>query len=359
MQALLLTQYRNLELTDADRPTIGPNEVLIRVAACGICGSDVHGYDGSSGRRIPPIIMGHEAAGTIAEVGAEVDRVQIGDRVTFDSTIFCGQCDPCRRGAVNLCENRRVLGVSCPDYRQHGAFAEFVAVPDHILYRLPANMPFEHAAMIEPVSVAVHAVDRLAIRKGESAVVVGSGMIGLFVIQALRIKGCDQIVAVDIDSGRLELARQVGATEIVNSAKVDAVGSVMELTRGTGADVAVEVVGNAPALSTAIGSVRRGGRIGLVGNLTPEVSFPLQAVVTRELTLYGNCASAGEYARAIDLVASGQINVQPLISAIAPLAEGPQWFERLYAREPGLMKVILQPSTNAFPPPTSALPLSQ
>src|SRR5262245_24699337 len=117
MQALLLTEYRNLTLTDAPRPTIGAHDVLVRVAACGICGRDVHGYDGSSGRRVPPIIMGHEAAGTIAEVGAEVDRVQVGDRVTFDSTVFCGNCDPCRRGAVNLCENRRVLGVSCPDYR--------------------------------------------------------------------------------------------------------------------------------------------------------------------------------------------------------------------------------------------------
>jgi L-iditol 2-dehydrogenase len=118
---------------------------------------------------------------------------------------------------------------------------------------------------------------------------------------------------------------------------------VLELTDGDGADIAVEVVGNAPALSTAIASVRRGGRIGLVGNLAPEVPFPLQAVVTRELTLYGSCSSAGEYAQAIELVASGAIRVDPLISAIAPLADGPQWFERLYAREPGLMKVILQP----------------
>lgn len=344
MKALLLTEYRNLALTEAPRPTIGPHDVLIRVAACGICGSDVHGYDGSSGRRVPPIIMGHEAAGTIAEIGAEVDRVQVGDRVTFDSTVFCGKCEPCLRGAVNLCENRRVLGVSCPDYRQHGAFAEFVAVPDHILYRLPPNMPFEHAAMIEPVSVAVHAVDRLGIQKGETAVVVGSGMIGLLVIQALRIAGCSQIIAVDIDAGRLELARQVGATEAVNSATTDAVAAILKSTNNNGADVAVEVVGNAPALATAIGSVRRGGRIGLVGNLAPEVPFPLQAVVTRELTLYGNCASAGEYASAIELVASGQIDVRPLISAVAPLADGAQWFDRLYAREPGLMKVILQPT---------------
>ena len=343
MKALVLTEYRKLELQDVDRPAIAPDEVLVRVAACGICGSDVHGYDGSSGRRQPPVIMGHEAAGTIVEAGTAVDRAQLGDRVTFDSTISCGRCDACQRGDVNLCTSRRVLGVSCGDYRQHGAFAEFVAVPQNILYSLPNELKFEHAAMIEPVSVAVHAVERLHVRPGERAVVVGSGMIGLFVIQALRVAGCREVIAVDVDDSRLKVATELGATSTVNSRTTDATAAVMELTEGNGAEVVAEVVGNAAALSTAINCTRRGGRIALIGNLAPEVPFPLQAVVTRELTLIGNCASAGEYPRAIELVASGAIRVTPLINAIAPLNEGPQWFERLYAREPGLMKVILQP----------------
>jgi L-iditol 2-dehydrogenase len=346
MQALVLTDYRKLELHDVERPTIGPDEVLVRVAACGICGSDVHGYDGSSGRRRPPIIMGHEAAGTIAEVGAAVDRAKVGDRVTFDSTISCGQCEACERGDVNLCVSRRVLGVSCGDYKQNGAFAEFVAVPQHILYPLPRELPFEHAAMIEPVSVAVHAADRLQVEPGDRAVVVGSGMIGLFVIQALRVAGCGEVIAIDVDDSRLEIAKELGASTTLNSSQTDAIAAVMELTNGEGAEVAAEVVGNGAALATAIGSTRRGGKVGLIGNLAPEVPFPLQAVVTRELTLVGNCASAGEYPRAIALVASGAIRVTPLIDAVAPLAEGPQWFERLYAREPGLMKVILRPLTS-------------
>ena len=358
MQSLLLTGYRHFELTDTERPTLGPTDVLIRVGACGICGSDVHGYDGSSGRRVPPIIMGHEAAGEVVEVGSEVSRGRVGDRVTFDSTIYCGECDACRRGAVNLCEKRQVLGVSCPDYRRHGAFAEYVAVPERVLYALPSNLPLEQAAMVEPVSVAVHAVDRVGVRGGEVAVVVGSGMIGLLVIQALRVAGISEVIAIDIDDARLDLAKQLGATRAINSqpgecgraagdpaAASPAISQVLELTHGEGVDIAVEVVGNAAALSTAIACVRRGGRIGLVGNLAAEVPFPLQAVVTRELTLLGSCASAGEYGRAIELVARGAIRVEPLISAIAPLAEGPQWFERLYAREPGLMKVILRPGT--------------
>jgi L-iditol 2-dehydrogenase len=344
MQALQLTEYRRLELVSMDRPALGPHDVLVRVAACGICGSDVHGYDGSSGRRIPPIVMGHEAAGTVVEVGGKVNRARVGDRVTFDSTISCRQCHACRTGQVNLCTNRRVLGVSCDEYRHHGAFAEFVAVPQNILYSLPSDLPFEHAALIEPVSVALHAVDLLKIKQGERAVVVGSGMIGLLVIQALRVAGCNEVIAVDIDAGRLQLASELGATDIVNSQQTDAVAAVLKRTAGQGADVAVEVVGNAAALNTAIRSVARGGRVGLVGNISPEVPLPLQIVVSRELTLLGSCASAGEYPRAIALVANGKIRVGPLISALAPLADGPQWFDRLYAREPGLMKVVLQPT---------------
>jgi L-iditol 2-dehydrogenase len=242
-----------------------------------------------------------------------------------------------------LCTGRRVLGVSCDEYRQHGAFAEFVAVPQHVLYPLPPELPLEHAAMIEPVSVALHAVDLLKVTTGERAVVVGSGMIGLLVIQALRVAGCSEVIAIDIDAGRLQLARELGATQTIDSAGTDAVTAVVEIT-GDGADVAAEVVGNAAAVNTAIRSVRRGGRVVLVGNLAPEVPLPLQTVVTRELTLQGSCASAGEYPRAIELVASGAIRVEPLITARAPLAEGPSWFERLYAREPGLMKILLQPT---------------
>jgi L-iditol 2-dehydrogenase len=344
MQALLLTAYRQLELVSMDRPALGPNDVLVRVAACGICGSDVHGYDGSSGRRIPPIVMGHEAAGTIVDVGADVDAARVGQRVTFDSTFSCGRCHACRCGQVNLCTNRRVLGVSCDEYRQHGAFAEFVAVPQHVLYPLPPELPFEYAAMIEPVSVALHAVDLLKSTTGECAVVVGSGMIGLLVIQALRVAGCSEVIAIDIDAGRLQLARELGATQCIDSKQTEAVAFVVASTSGHGADLAAEVVGNAAAVNTAIRCVRRGGRVVLVGNLAPEVPLPLQTVVTRELTLQGSCASAGEYPRAIELVAKGAIRVEPLITARAPLADGPRWFERLYAREPGLMKVVLQPT---------------
>src|SRR5579885_641188 len=148
MKALLLSQYKKLELADLPVPSPGPEEILVRVAACGICGSDVHGYDGSSGRRIPPLVMGHEAAGIVAETGKSVSAFKPGDRVTFDSTVYCGECANCRRGEMNLCDRRQVLGVSCGDYRRNGAFAEFVLVPARIAYHLPENLSFPEAALL-------------------------------------------------------------------------------------------------------------------------------------------------------------------------------------------------------------------
>jgi L-iditol 2-dehydrogenase len=343
MKALVLKDYRRFAIEDFPTPEIQPDEVLVRVRACGICGSDVHGMDGSSGRRMPPIVMGHEAAGEIAKIGGNVTAWSIGDRVTFDSTIYCGDCWYCRRGNVNLCENRRVLGVSCAEYRRHGAFAEFVAVPQRILYRLPDNLSFEQAAMVEAVSVAAHAVKRTPLAKDASTVVVGAGMIGLLVVQTLRVAGCHPIIAIDLDDSRLALAAKFGATQTFNAGNPGLPEKIRALTGGRGADAAFEVVGLPPTVKTAIDCVRKGGSVTLVGNLKPQVELPLQSVVTRELSLIGTCASAGEYPACLDLIAGGQINVTGFISATAPLEEGPQWFERLYTGEKGLMKVLLKP----------------
>src|SRR3954447_16012009 len=158
MKALLLSQYRQLDLTDVATPQPLPGEVLLRVAACGICGSDVHGYDGSSGRRIPPIVMGHEAAGIVAQMGEGVSGFAEGDRVTLDSTVYCGECANCLRDDINLCDRREVLGVSCGDYRRAGAFAEFISVPGRIVHQLPLQLSFAEAALLEPLAVALHAV---------------------------------------------------------------------------------------------------------------------------------------------------------------------------------------------------------
>jgi len=344
MKALLLTAPSRLELAEVPEPRPADDEVLVRVRACGICGSDIHGWDGSTGRRRPPLIMGHEASGEIAAVGAKVTGWQQGDRVTFDSTISCGQCGPCRSGHINLCENRRVLGVAPVEYRQDGAFAEYVTLPARILYRLPGQLAFPQAAMVEPVSIAIHAVQRVKVAPTDTAVVVGSGMIGLFVVQALRWAGAKRIIAVDLAPGRLTLARELGATDTIQSDKSEVAAEVARLTGGVGADLAFEVVGVSPTLQIALGCVRKGGSVVLVGNLAPKTDFPLQSVVTREISLFGSCASAGEYPLCLDLISRGVIRVEPMITATVPLAAGIDWFKRLSAPDGArYMKVILQP----------------
>ena len=344
MKALVLSENKKLDYIDVEDPVPQDSEVLIKVHACGICGSDVHGYDGSSGRRIPPIIMGHEASGEIVSLGSGVKDWKTGDRVTFDSTIYCNECDFCRKSQINLCNNRRVLGVSCADYRQNGAFADYLVVPQHILYRIPEKVSYEQACMVEPLSIAFHAVGLTDIEINETVVVVGSGMIGLLVIQTLRLAGCGNIVAVDIDQNRLEMAASVGADYLINSKNEDVVEKVLALTKGNGAKTSFDVVGNGASIGTALSVLKKGGHLTLIGNLSPQIDFPLQDVVTRQISVQGSCASSGEYGACLDMIARGAVNIDFMISKVAPLSEGQAWFDRLYQGEKELLKVILKPT---------------
>ena len=343
MKALLLSEYSKLEVADLPSPVAGPGDVLVRVAACGICGSDVHGYDGSSGRRIPPLVMGHEAAGVIAEVGEGVSRFAVGDRVTFDSTVYCGSCDFCLAGEINLCDNRQVVGVSTPDFRRAGAFAEFVTVPERIVYKLPDELSFAEAAMLEAVSVALHAVVVSEVKGGETTLVIGAGMIGLLILQAARAAGCGRILVADVDASRLKLAEEAGADVTILASGEAMVQQVLQETTGRGVDLVLEAVGRDETVAAAVDAVRKGGTVTLVGNITPQVTLPLQKVVSRQIRLQGSCASSGEYPQAIELISNGKIRVTPLITAVAPLSDGAQWFERLHSREPNLMKIVLDP----------------
>ena len=343
MKALILKEYNKLVYEDVPEPAVSADEVLIRVKACGICGSDVHGLDGSTGRRIPPLIMGHEAAGVVAGLGEGVSDLKAGERVTFDSTIYCGKCEFCLKGEVNLCDNRRVIGVSCDEYRQDGAFAEYVAVPRRCVYRIPDSLSFEAACTVEPLSVAVHSVGRVNVSADQTAVVIGAGMIGLLIIQVLKARGCRSVIAVDLDAERLELAVELGADDGLNPEKEDIPAKIIARTGNRGADLAFDAVGLSSTFQTALGSLSKGGSLVLIGNFSPDIEMPLQKTVVREISIYGSCASAGEYPECLQLLSSGAVRAERLISAKAPLSEGAAWFDRLYRGESGLLKVCLLP----------------
>lgn len=342
MKALILEEYNKFVYKDVPEPVAADNEVLVEVKAAGICGSDVHGMDGNTGRRIPPIIMGHEASGVIVETGKNVTGWNIGDRVTFDSTIYKLDDWYTRNGHYNLSDNRMVLGVSCNDYKRDGAFAQYVNIPGHILYRIPDNVTFEQAAMAEPVSVALHAINLSEVKINDTAVVFGSGMIGLFIIQLLKLAGC-KIIAIDMLQEKLDMAKRAGAGFILNNKTDDIPDEIRKLTENRGADFAFEAVGITPTIISAIESLRKGATLILIGNLSPLVEFPLQKVVTREITVKGSCAINGEYPAVLDLISKGKINVDSMMSAVAPLSDGALYFDKLYKKEKGLLKVILKP----------------
>ena len=343
MKALVLESYNHLVYKDVPVPEFGANELLIRVKACGICGSDVHGFDGSTGRRVPPVIMGHEAAGIVERTGRDVKSFSPGDRVTFDSTIYPLDDWYARKGQYNLSDKRMVLGVSTGEYKREGAFAEYVVVPEHIVYRLPDAVSYAQAAMCEPAAVATHAINLTAVRMMDSVLVVGVGIIGLFLVQILKSSGAGIILVIDPDERKLEMAKKFGADHTFNNWDRKAHDAILSLTQSRGADIAFEAVGISESVHTAITNVRKGGRVTLVGNLSSTIDFPLQDCVTREIRVQGSCAIAGEYEQVLRMMSTGQLKADPLISAEAPLSDGAPWFRKLYDKTPGLFKVILKP----------------
>jgi len=343
VKALLYTEPYTFAYTDVPDPTVGDEDVLVRVKACGICGSDVAGHTGKTGRRLPPLIMGHEAAGVVERVGRKVKGFAAGDRICFDSTVYCNRCPACKQGLFNRCVKRQVLGVSVPEFKRNGAFAELLAVPHWICAKLPAHMSFVQASLLEPASIGTHAAGRAPISPSDTVVVIGAGTIGLFILQAAKLRGAKAVIVSDLNDFRLDLARQVGADACINSGKANLKDEILQRTEGRGADVVLEAVGFGETFRQAVSITRTGGHVVAVGNLQKEVEFNLQELVSRELTFTGSYASSGEFRTCIDLIASGQINVAPLVSEVQPLKEGPAAFKRLLDAKENLLKIVLEP----------------
>lgn len=343
MKALVLEKYNHLVYKDVPDPLIASDEVLVQVKACGICGSDIHGFDGSTGRRLPPLIMGHEASGVIVKTGSDVGGWKAGERVTFDSTVYRLDDWFTRHGLYNLSDNREVMGVSPGTYRRNGAFAEYITIPQHILYRIPENVTFNQASMVEPAAVALHSINISGIKAGDTCIVVGAGMIGTFIIKLLRISGASTVIAIDLNDNQLVLAEKAGADYTLLSSDEELPERVRSLTSGRGADIAFEAVGMSSSVNTAINSVRKGGKVVLVGNVSGVVDFPLQKIVTGEIKVLGSCAICGEYEAVLNYLKMGKLCVDDQMFAVAPLSEGAEWFDRLYKKEAGPGKVILVP----------------
>ncbi|MBT3320634.1 MAG: galactitol-1-phosphate 5-dehydrogenase [Clostridia bacterium] len=341
MKALVLEEYGKVVIKDVPKPQVSGNRVLIKIEACSICGSDVHGFDGSSGRRQPPLIMGHEAAGVIEEIGRQATGFVPGDRVTFDSSEYCGKCSFCAKGKSNLCTTGKVFGVSCDTYHKDGAMAQYITVPDYSVYKIPDEVSFVEAAMAEPLSVALHAINLTDIKLGDTAIIFGAGTIGSMLLKLMKISNCASVIMVDIDDLKLDLAKKTGADICINSAKEDVVERVMQITNFQGADVAFEAVGITQTVTAGIESLKKCGILTLLGNVSRMIDFPLQKTVVKELSIVASCAVTTEYERSLKLIGMGKIDVKDIVSQIVPIERGQEMFDRLHDGEKGLIKVVL------------------
>jgi L-iditol 2-dehydrogenase len=339
MRALVFAGAGEMPLRDHPDPKPSAGEVIVAVRAAGICGSDVHGFLGVTGRRRPGVVMGHEAAGDVVEVGPDVTAVRVGDRVALRSILACGRCERCLRGQQNVCMDRRGLGMSFD-----GSYAERVAVPEALVFPMPDTLSYEDGALVEPLAVAMHAVNITPFALMDFVVVLGAGAIGLLTLLAARLRGAGSIVVTDRSAHRLAVARSLGADLTIDVSAQDPVELVMSATGGRGADAVLEAVGAGATAAQSIRLARAGGHVTWIGNSAPNAELPMQELVTRELTLRGSYGFIDEFAAAADALAAGTIDARRLIERLAPLDEGSQLFRELGAGELDAVKVVLQPN---------------
>ena len=342
MKALVLHGKNDLRYeTDFPDPTPAPGEVLLRMTYSSICQTDIevwqHDPFGMFARGGGPRIQGHEAAGVVAELGAGVSSLQVGDRVAVENVRTCGTCFFCRKGTASLCENGRNFGFS-----DNGGLAEFGVWPARLCIKLPESMTNEEAPLSEPTSVAVHAVMNSEVRVGDTAVVIGCGVVGLATLQVLRAVGA-KVIAIDPRAQSLELASELGAAETLNPTEVDPAELLPELTNGYGPDVVIETAGAHGTALNAVQWVRRGGKAVIVGFASSPEDIVFSRAMSGEKTVMGSSAcGTGDYQRAVDLIASGKVNVKPLISAKVPLERGiPDGFERMLKPTKDVFRILV------------------
>jgi L-iditol 2-dehydrogenase len=343
MQALVYHGPETIKLEEIPPPKPGPDQALVRITAAGVCGSDVEGYLGHTGRRTPPLVMGHELAGTVLEA-PEGARVKPGDRVVPFPKLYCGECPACKVGNYQRCEKAPFLGV----FSQGGGYTELLAIDPEYLIALGGTVDDSEIALTEPFAVAYHGAAKLAasgLPKEEPVLVIGAGAIGQLTVKALRVLGYQNVIVSDLSSGRLEIAEREGAVATVNVGETDIAEGVKRITGGSLAGGTIEAVGATKPVGDSLSAVKTGGTVVWIGLANRYVEIDMHAVVTRELEVFGSFLySLVDFTTCGELISSREVDVRGLISEIRPLSEGVEVFRRLSKGPDGdTLKVVLQP----------------
>jgi L-iditol 2-dehydrogenase len=344
MRAVVLREPERFETERRARPTPGDDEVLVAVRDVGICGSDIHYYEhGRIGDYVveEPLVLGHESAGEVVEVGAGVEGIEAGDRVALEPGVPCRRCAHCKRGEYHLCESVTFMATPPHD----GAFAEYVAWPADFAYRLPENVSTREGALCEPLSVGIHACRRGDVGTGNSVLVTGAGPIGLMTMEAARAAGATDVLVTDVVERKLSLAADRGADRTVDVTEEDLEEAAADHTDGVGVDVVVEASGAKPSIESALDAVRRGGTVVLVG-LASEAEVPLDVleIIDNELDVHGSFRYENTYRAAVDLIADGVVDVEGMVDFESPLEELDSAFRR--AMEPDVVKGMVSVSAS-------------
>lgn len=337
MKALVFHGDNDLRFEEVAIPEMADHETLVKVKAVGICGSDVHGYLGKTGRRTPPMIMGHEFSGVVEKTGKAVTNVRAGDRVVVFPYSTCGRCPYCGREAVNQCPDKKFFGV----FTVNGAMAQYLSVRSDLLFPLPGSTEFVHGALVEPLSVAARGVAKADIHPEDTVTIIGAGTIGLMSLILARMKRPKSTVMVDIIDGRLHLARELGADLTFNSQQDDPVGFISQQLKG-GTDIVIEAVGIEKTVQQSIQWAVRGGRVVIVGLSQRMMSLDMHEIVNKEVKIEGSFLyDRREYREILKQLPALTPSLNRIVSLTAPLSEGVEMFKRLAKMEDNLLKVVL------------------
>lgn len=340
MKAAFVVDKNKVEIRDIDVPAIKDDEVLIKVKTVGVCGSDLHLFKGTHAFRKPPVILGHEIAGEVVEIGHNVTKFKVGDRVTVEPHIGCGECEFCIRGLVNICTNKNAPGT--PGWI--GTFAEYFNAPEKAVYKIEENISYEMGTLVEPLAVAVHALDRVTVKEKDSIAILGSGTIGLLTLVAAREAGYKNIICTDTQDFNLEMAKKQGATLALNPLKEDVVAKVREFTNGRGVDVAIVTADAKVIVDQASSMVRKRGEVGIVAMITEEIPVHTYNFVFNEITLFGAMTyETKDFAKANEMIMNG-LDLSDFVTQRLPLDESQQALDILNEKKENVVKIIVEVS---------------